>query len=267
MEPAPPAAADDELVIEREEGLAVVRINRPAQMNTLTMPLLERLGVAVPLLVADPDVRAIMLTGTGTRAFCAGADIGMLGGPSDPEATLAGMKSWHHWVIALRTGEKPVITALNGAAAGGGFGLAMVADVVVAAETAFFKGAFASLGVAPDFGLGYTLPRAIGDKRAAAMILSDGRVSAVEAQSLGMVTTIFPTETFEADARAHALGLARGARSLQLAKRLLRLGERDAFPAYLEAEARAQAEAFQTADAREGVHAFQERRPARFTGR
>ena len=261
------AEADDELVIEHEAGLAVVRINRPAQMNSLSMDLLGRLGVAIPALIADPAVRAIMLTGTGPRAFCAGADMGMMGGPSDPEQTLAGMKSWHHWMIALRETEKLVIGAINGAAAGGGFGIAMVADLLVAADTAVFKGAFSTLGVAADFGLGFTLPRAIGEKRAMEIIACDRRVSAAEAKALGMVAEVFPAESFAAEARAYALKLAAGSRGIQLSKRLMRLGDAAAFAAYLETEARTQTEAFQTEDVREGVRAFQERRPPRFAGR
>ncbi|HET9630229.1 MAG TPA: enoyl-CoA hydratase/isomerase family protein [Novosphingobium sp.] len=255
------------LVVEREQGLAVVRIDRPAHMNTLSPEVLAQLSEAVPMLITDPAVRAIMLTGTGTRAFCAGADVTELGGPFDPDRALDGLKAWHHWMIDLRCCEKLVVSAVNGAAAGGGFGIAMVADLVVAAETAVFKGAFATLGVTPDFGLGYSLPRAVGDKRAMEIISSDRRVSAAEAQALGMVAQVFPAHSFAADARAYAHGLAAGARGMQLAKRLMRRGERAAFADYLLAEAHAQVEAFASEDANEGVRAFQERRVPRFVGR
>lgn len=258
---------DNELVIEREEGLAVVRINRPAQMNSLSMALLARLGEAIPALIADSQVRAIMLTGTGSRAFCAGADVGMMGGPYDAERTLAGMRSWHHWMLALRLSEKIVISAVNGAAAGGGFGIALVADLVVASDAAFFKGAFSTLGVAADFGLGFTLPAAIGANRAAAIVYSDSRISAARALELGFVSELFPAETFAADARALAARIAAGPRGMQLTKRLLRLGEAEAFPRFLEAEAQTQTEAFATHDAGEGVRAFKERRAPRFAGR
>ena len=258
---------DEELVIERQEGLAVVRFNRPEAMNSLSMSLLEQLSQAIPALVADRAVRAIMLTGAGTRAFCAGADVRIMGGEFDYEHTLAGLKSWHHWMIALRIAEKPVISAVNGAAAGGGFGIAMVSDLVVAADSAFFKGAFATLGVAADFGLGYTLPRAIGDKRAMELIASDRRVTAAEAKALGIVAEVFPSATFARDARAWALAHARGPRGIQLTKRLLWHGEREAFAAYLEVEAHTQTEALGSEDAAEGVRAFQERRSPAFAGR
>jgi enoyl-CoA hydratase/carnithine racemase len=130
-----------------------------------------------------------------------------------------------------------------------------------------FKGAFSTLGVAADFGLGFTLPRAIGEKRAMEIIACDRRVSAAEAKALGMVAEVFPAESFAAEARAYALKLAAGSRGIQLSKRLMRLGDSAAFAAYLEAEARTQTEAFQTEDVREGVRAFQERRPPRFAGR
>jgi len=259
--------AGKQLVIEREQGLAVVRFNRPEAMNSLSMDLLEQLGEAIPELVTDRAVRAIMLTGTGSRAFCAGADVGIMGGEFDYEYTLAGLKSWHHWMIALRVAEKPVISAVNGAAAGGGFGIAMVSDLIVAADGAFFKGAFATLGVAADFGLGYTLSRAIGDKRAMELIASDRRLTAADAKALGIVAEVFPTATFAEDARAWALAYARGPRGTQLTKRLLRHGEREAFATYLEAEAHAQTEALASEDADEGVRAFRERRSPAFIGR
>lgn len=258
--------AHEELVLQQDEGLAILRLNRPERLNALSAGILHRLEVEVPRLMAAPEVRAILITGTG-RGFCAGGDVGGMGGPSDPEAALAGMRTFHGWLTLLRCSEKLVITAVNGAAAGGGFGLAMIGDLVVASEAAFFKAAFTSLGAAADYGLGYTLPRAVGGVRAAEILFSDRRVTPREALDIGMISRVFPAETFAADALEFARGMARTPRGAQLTKRLLRFGEADAFARYLEAEAQAQAETFQSRDFREGVAAFRENRTAVFEGR
>jgi 2-(1,2-epoxy-1,2-dihydrophenyl)acetyl-CoA isomerase len=258
--------SDDELVLEEDGGLAILRLNRPLRLNALSARILERMAAEVPRLVSDPSVRAILITGTG-RAFCAGGDIGVMGGPSDPEAIVAGMRAPHVWLKALRSAEKPVITAVNGAAAGAGFGLALVGDLVVASETAFFKAAFSQLGAAADYGLAFTLPRAVGGVRAAEILFGDRRVSAQEALEIGLINQVLSAETFEAESLEFARGVARSSRGAQLTKRLLRCGEADAFAKYLEAEAQAQAEAFASEDFREGVAAFRESRTAVFRGR
>ena len=257
--------ADRELVLERISGLAILRLNRPASLNALSPDILERLGEEIPALVAAPDVRAIMITGTG-RAFCAGGDVRRMEGSGDAETTLAGMRSYHGWLTALRYAEKPVIAAVNGAAAGGGFGLALIADLVVASEDAFFKAAFTQLGAAADYALAFTLPRLVGGARAAEILFSDRRITAREALDIGMIASVFPSASFADDAKAFALRLAASSRGVQLTKRLLRSSEREAFRQYLETEARTQSEAFQSDDFREGVSAFIEKRAPVFRG-
>lgn len=260
------AEPEHELVVQQIEGLAILRLNRPERLNALSAEILSRMETEVPRLVAAPDVRAIMITGTG-RAFCAGGDVGSMSGAADPEASLAGMRACHAWLRALRCSEKPVISAINGVAAGGGFGLALIGDLVVASESAFFKSAFTSLGAAADYGLAFSLPRAVGSIRAAELLFADRRIPASEALQLGMVSRLFPAETFAEDALAFCLGMARMPRGAQLTKRLLRHGEAEAFASFLEAEAQAQTEAFQSADFQEGVRAFGEKRAALFTGK
>jgi len=254
-----------ELLVEIDGPLAVLRLNRPERLNALSRPMLQLLSREVPKVVADPAVRAILVTGAG-RAFCAGGDVGGMG-PPDPEAVLGGMAQAHAWVKALRFCEKLVITAVNGAAAGGGFGLALVGDVVLASSAAFFKAGFTDLGVAADYGLGYTLPRAVGGPRAADILFSDRRVGVEEAERIGLVSRVLPAEAFEVAALAFARKLANAPRGAQLSKRLLRLEEKEAFSAYLAVEATTQLEAFQSEDFLEGVAAFREKRPAVFLGR
>jgi 2-(1,2-epoxy-1,2-dihydrophenyl)acetyl-CoA isomerase len=257
--------SSDELIVEQHDSLAILRLNRPERLNALSIGLLKRLEIEVPRLVASPEVRAIMLTGTG-RAFCAGGDVGSMSGPANADAALAGMKSYHPWLTALWGSEKLVITAVNGAAAGGGFGLAMMGDLIVAAEDAFFKSAFTTLGLAADFGLAFTLPRIVGTTRAADILFSDKRITASEALGMGIVSRVFPTETFAADALEFSRTMARTSRGAQLTKRLLRHEQIDAFARYLEVEAQTQTEAFQSQDFREGVAAMREHRSPAFTG-
>jgi len=255
------------LLVERDGPLVVLRLNRPAALNALTTEMIERFDAEVRPLAEDRSVRAFLLTGAG-RAFCAGGDVGgMSGGERTYESMLAGMRRVHGWVKALRSSDAILVSAVNGAAAGGGFGLALLADVVLAAQGAFFKGGFTALGVAADYGLGWTLPRAVGEIRAAEILFSDRRIPAEEAHRLGFVGRLLPDEGFAEAALAFARQMAAVPFGATLTKRLLRQGEREAFAGYLDAEADAQARAFQSEDFREGVAAFQAKRPAVFRGR
>lgn len=255
----------DELVVEQEDGLATLRLNRPERLNALSAGLLARLATEVPRVLAAPDVRALMITGTG-KGFCAGGDVGSMTGPADREAILAGMRSYHPWLKALWTSEKLVITAVNGIAAGGGFGLALIGDIILASEDCSFKCAFTSLGAAPDYGLGFTLPRAVGAVRAAEILFSDRRISAREALEQGMVSQVLPSENFADLALEIGGAMARLPRGAQLTKRLLHLGSADEFARYLDVEAETQTEAFQSQDFAEGVAAFREKRKPVFRG-
>src|SRR5438094_2298663 len=187
-------------------------------------------------------------------------------GPADREKILDGMRSYHPWLKALWTSEKLVITAVNGVAAGGGFGLALIGDVILASEDSSFKCAFTSLGAAPDYGLGFTLPRSVGAVRAADILFNERRMSAREALEIGMVSQVLPAANFAAGAVEVARAMARLPRGAQLTKRLLRLESADAFARYLDVEAETQTEAFQSQDFAEGVAAFREKRAPVFRG-
>jgi 2-(1,2-epoxy-1,2-dihydrophenyl)acetyl-CoA isomerase len=255
----------DELVTERVDALAILRLNRPARMNALSDGILRGLEEGIPQLLADPQIRAILITGTG-RAFCAGGDVSSMRGAVDAGATLSGMRACHGWLKALRAADKLVITAINGVAAGGGFGLAMLGDLIVASEDAYFKAAFSSLGAAADYALAFTLPLAVGTVRAADILLTDRRVSAQEALQMGLISRVFPAHQFEANALQFARDMSQASRGAQLTKRLLHRERLQALSAHLETEAQTQLEAFRSDDFAEGVAAFGERRPPRFRG-
>jgi 2-(1,2-epoxy-1,2-dihydrophenyl)acetyl-CoA isomerase len=258
-----------EILIEREGPLLIVRLNRPDALNALSPEILDGFRNEVLPLARDPGVRAVLLTGEG-RAFCAGADIGGMGGGEkrlSRDETADAMRTTHGWLTGLRLGDAILVTAVNGAAAGAGFGLALLGDVVLASQSAFFKPGFTDLGVAADFGLGWTLPRAIGDARAAEILFSDRRVPAEEAHRLGFVSRVLPAEGFGEAALAFARQMAAAPFGASLTKRLLRRADTTGFAAYLDAEAEAQADAFGSDDFHEGVAAFLAKRRPQFKGR
>lgn len=252
------------VVFEREGALLTVRLNRPERLNALTADMVALLEAQLLPAASDTDVRAILITGSG-RAFCAGGDVGAMGERPARDASRDSMRRTHRWVAALRASHAVVITAVNGAAAGGGFGIAMLGDLVIASDAAFFKAGFTTLGVAIDYGLGWTLPRAIGSQRAAEIIYGERRVGAREALEMGMIARLYRADSFAADARAFATEIANAPFSARISKQLLQFQHSD-FLRYLDLEAEGQADAFQTRDFQEGCAAFVERRPPRFTG-
>lgn len=242
------------LVLERHEAVAVLRLNCPQTRNALTAEIKAGLGTMVPRLMADATVGCLVLTGTG-QSFCAGGDLRAMQDRA-PDAVRHRMRTSYAWVRLLLEGDTPVIAAVNGAAAGAGFSLALLCDIVLMADDAYVQPSFPAIGAVPDLGLALTLPRAIGMARARALLLTNRRVGAPEAVAMGLAAKQCPASELMDQALAMAQSLAAGPRrSLGLTKRLLNqaFGPLDGF---LETEAELQAQAFGTADFAEGVDAF-----------
>ncbi|MCK8785348.1 enoyl-CoA hydratase-related protein [Roseomonas sp. NAR14] len=254
------------LLVSHEDGVAHLRFNRPASLNALDQPTAEAFREAVAGL--DGTVRAVLLTGAG-RAFMAGGDIAVFhrAGPDAPAMIAPVIASMHEALLALAALPAPVIAAVQGAAAGGGFSVAMAADLVIAAEDARFSVAYLRLGTSPDCGGSWMLPRLVGLRRALGMALLDEVVDAATALQLGLVNRVVPVDALQDEALAIARRLAAGPReAIAGTKALLRAATGRDLAAQLDAERDGFLRCAATADFAEGVAAFMGKRPARFGG-
>jgi 2-(1,2-epoxy-1,2-dihydrophenyl)acetyl-CoA isomerase len=255
-----------DLRVEIGEGVATLILDRPDALNALTVPLKEELRAAFEELGADPDVRAVVLTGAG-RAFCAGQDLRERLQPDALPLAEEIRARYNPLIRKMRDLPKPIVGAINGVAAGAGAALAFACDVRIAAEGASFVLAFGRVGLIPDSGTTWLLPRLIGGAKAAELALTNEPLSAADAERFGLVARVVPAEDLLQTAHDLAARLAAGApRAIALTKRALEAGWEASFADQLETEATLQGEAGATADHAEGIAAFLERRPPRFTG-
>jgi 2-(1,2-epoxy-1,2-dihydrophenyl)acetyl-CoA isomerase len=262
-------AAVGALLAGRDGGVLTLTLNRPERLNSLDTPLLESLRAGFEEAAGDDTVRAVVLTGAG-RAFCAGADLAQpsLQGRGAGDSVRAHLRDLYAPLITLmRSLDKPVLAAVNGVAAGAGMSLALACDLRIAAESASFLQAFVRIGLVPDAGSTYFLPRLVGMGRAMELALLGERIPAADALAAGLVNRVVPDAAFAEAAASLAAQLAAGPRSLGMIKRALYASEAGDLAAQLDREAELQALAAQTTDFAEGVTAFLEKRPARFTGR
>jgi 2-(1,2-epoxy-1,2-dihydrophenyl)acetyl-CoA isomerase len=252
--------------LEVAGAIATITLDRPAALNALTIPMKQELLTALQSAERDPAVRSVIVTGAG-RAFCAGQD---LNERLEPDAAPLGVELRERYnaiARAMRGMDKPILGAINGVAAGAGASLAFACDVRIAAEGATFALAFGRVGLVPDTGATWLLPRLVGASRAAEIALLGTVLSAADALAIGLVAAVVPGESLTATAREMAGRLAAGAPiALALTKRALNAAwERD-FEGALELEAELQDRAGRTGDHAEGIAAFMAKRPPRFTG-
>jgi 2-(1,2-epoxy-1,2-dihydrophenyl)acetyl-CoA isomerase len=256
----------DGLRVEIDGPVATLTLDRPDALNALTVPVKVALREALESLAGDRAVRVVILTGAG-RAFCAGQDLAEREQPDAAPLEVEVRERYNPIIRALRSMGQPVIAAVNGVAAGAGASLAFACDLRIAAEEARFVLAFGRLGLMPDSGATWFLPRLVGSAKAAELALVGDQVDAAEALRLGLVSRVVPGDQLMAEARALAARLAEGAPlALSLTKGALQRSMTLDLDEALEGEAKLQGIAGASADHAEGLAAFREKRPSRFTG-
>jgi 2-(1,2-epoxy-1,2-dihydrophenyl)acetyl-CoA isomerase len=250
-----------------ENAVARITFNRPQVFNSMHHAMRMEILEALDSCATDDSIRAVYITGTG-KAFCAGEDLQEVTDPNGPSLTEIIGTGYNPMVLKIRNLEKPVVAAVNGVAAGAGANIALACDIVVATESASFTQAFSKIGLIPDSGGTWTLPRLVGMQRAAALMMLSDKVSATEAAAMGMIWKVFPDETFAAESLKLAETLAQmPTRGLALTKQALNLTFTNDFANQATVEDQLQSLAGQTQDYKEGVAAFLEKRKPVFTGR
>lgn len=255
------------LLVEIKESIATVTVNRPSAMNAMTQITLQELDVVVQQLSASAEVRAVIITGAGEKAFIAGGDIAMLRKLGPVEARELALLA-QGICNAIEQSPKPFIAAINGYALGGGCELAMSCDIRIAAEHARFGQPEINIGTLPGFGGSQRLPRLVGKGRALEMILTGDMIDAQEAWRIGLVNRVVPAVDLMTAARSLAIKLAaKSQMALKLCKEVVINGLEMDLQRACSYEADLFALSFATADQQEGMTAFLEKRPPVFTGR
>jgi 2-(1,2-epoxy-1,2-dihydrophenyl)acetyl-CoA isomerase len=258
------------VLIEVDEGIGTLTLNRPQKLNSFIGTMRDEIANGIDKLSGDESVRCVIVTGAG-RAFCAGADVTYLTKLIETQAVdeaIALVEAGRQVTTAIREMPKPVIAAINGAAAGGGANMALACDLRIAAENASIGQTFNRIGLHPDWGGTYTVPRLVGPARAAELFFFAEMVPAGEAERIGLVNRVVPPESLMSTARKWAAHLAaKPPLTLRLAKQAIQLSLNSSFEEMLNYETEAQRACFKSEDALEGVRAFIEKREPRFSTR
>ncbi len=263
---------DLETVLYTLDGdVATIQMNRPDALNALSLQLSLDLSAAIKQAIGD-EARAVILTGSG-RAFCSGGDLREMRSMGQAEGTIeafldAPLKALHEVILLIRETPIPFIAAVNGVCAGAGTNFALACDLVVAAADASFNEAFLRIGLSPDCGGTFFLPRAIGEKLAAEAFMTGMSISAQRAAEIGMINKVIPAEDLMTAANKFAMTLAEGPTgSYGRIKRMMNATFSNDLTAQLKLEADCQVESGQSVDFKEGVTAFFEKRRPKFTGK
>jgi len=260
----------DTVQLETIDSVLKLTLNDPASLNAMSASMAREMREAVRF-ACDPsqNFRCLVITGAG-RAFCSGGNLGMMDGSrQDAETDPVSLSTHHHHVIKLlKSLPYPVITAVNGPAAGLGFSYALTGDLIVAAQSAFFLAAFRNVGVSPDGGLSWTLPKYIGWARAKELLLMGNRLSAEQALEWGLINRVFDDESFMAQTMKLAKEVAAGPTvALGAIRQLTWDGWDTSLEQHLDQEERVQLRTFASSDAREGAMSLMEKRAPVFTGK
>jgi len=255
-----------EIIVKNNNGVRTLTLNRPQVFNSFNQAMAFALHKELDEAEKDVTVRAIVLTGEG-KAFCAGQDLAEVMDPEGPELPAIVGEHYNPIIERIRNIEKPIIGAINGVAAGAGANIALACDITIAKKSAAFIQAFSKIGLVPDSGGTFFLPRIIGMQKAAALMMTGDKVSADEAVALNMIYKAVEDDQFEAEVTAFAEKLAAmPTKGLGLTKRALNASLTNNLTQQLAVEGELQTIAGQTYDFNEGVNAFLEKRVPVFKG-
>lgn len=262
----------EKIILSQDDGLSTLTLNDPDVLNAVGAQMLAELGDAMRgLRNMGSDLRCLLITGAG-RGFCSGANL------ADPKrndsdggsARTAGdglRESYHPMFNLMKNLNAPIVTAVNGAAAGIGMSIALSGDIVCAGRSAFFLQAFARIGLIPDGGATYILPRLVGLRRAMELSMLAERLPAEQARDWGLISFVYDDDQLQHETKQLAMRLAKGPSSLGLIRKAYWKSWENSYESQLELEAQLQNEAGQSEDAKEGIKAFLEKRSANFKGR
>ena len=254
------------ILFEIKNQVATLTLNRPEKYHSFIREMALDLQEKLEICKNDNNIRAIVITGTG-KAFCAGQDLAEATDPNGPELQKIVNEHYNPIIRQIRNIEKPIIAAVNGVAAGAGASIALCCDIVIAKESAVFIQAFSKIGLVPDSGATFFLPRLIGFQKASALMMNADPISATEAERLGMIYKVVEESKFEDEIKSFSEKLAKmPTKGIGLTKKLLNQSINNSLDQQLHEEEIAQTIAGKTNDYKEGVSAFLEKRKPNFKG-
>ena len=254
------------ILFEIKNQVATLTLNRPEKYHSFIREMALELQEKLEICKNDNNIRAIVITGTG-KAFCAGQDLGEATDPKGPDLQKIVNEHYNPIIRQIRNIEKPIIAAVNGVAAGAGASIALCCDIVIAKESAVFVQAFSKIGLVPDSGATFFLPRLIGFQKATALMMNADLITATEAEGLGMIYKVVEESKFEDEIKSFSEKLAKmPTKGIGLTKKLLNQSMNNSLEQQLYEEEIAQSIAGKTNDYKEGVSAFLEKRKPNFKG-